>query len=473
MEINLYADQDEVLQQLRAEMRVSRAVLLQAATGSGKTVIGAKMVYATQARGMRCIFNVPRRDLLKQTSETFSKYNIPHSFIAAGRPYDPFAKVYIGTVETMANRLEKLPKDINLLLDDEIHWGGDSRGEIIDLYKAAGAFTIGLSATPHKMNGQGLGKWYDRMVQGKSIRWLIENKRLSEYKLFEGRTKEDFHALQKKTDKEISEFMEGKRVIIGDCVHDYKLRCLGKRHIVRCTSIKHSQITAETFRNEGVKAIHVDGDTPDDEKLRIFIAFARREIEVITFSDLLSFGWDLAQYTGLDVHVESASDCKPSKSLPAQMQFWGRSLRYKPFPAIFNDHVNNWKEHDLPCAERVWTLESIRRKGGGEKAPAVRNCPECFLTHSPRPICPNCGYIYEVEGRTVAVIDGQLREVDIERERKKKQNIPVDHLAEILPPLKQQPEQELEFLIQYAQTRGFPNPFSWATKELAKRMEWA
>lgn len=475
MLINLFPDQDEILDNLRAGMRsskglsVKKALLLQAATGSGKTVIGSKMVHGVYTRGRRCIFNVPRRDLLKQTSETFTKYEIPHSFISAGKPFDPFARVYIGTTDTMANRIEKLPKDIDLLIPDETHFGADALGSVINHYKQLGSYIVGLSATPWKMNGQGLGIWYDDMVQGKSIRWLIDNKRLSDYRYFEGRTKEDFHALQNKTDKEISDFMESKRVIIGDCVSDYKIRCLGKLHIVRCTSIRHSQITAQTFRDAGVKAVHVDGDTPDEEKMRIFLAFADREISVITFADLLSFGWDLSAYTGKNVCVESASDLKPSKSLAAQLQFWGRAMRYKPFPAIFNDHVNNHKEHFFPCTEREWTLESIIRRNGGEKPPPTKSCPNCFYVHYPAPACPNCGQVYEIIGREIDVVKGELHEVDINAVRGFKPGY-IDGLAEILPPLANQAEEELDFLLQYAVKNKIKNPAQWATNELAKRI---
>lgn len=456
MKITLYPDQEDVLARLRQSLKRNRSVLLQAATGSGKTVIASKMVFEAHARGKRSIFNVPRRDLLKQTSETFSKYDIPHSFISAGKPYDPFALVYISTTETLANRLENAPRDISLFIPDETHFGAESLGACINHYRGLGSYIVGPSATPQKMNGQGMNQWYDDMVCGKSVKWLIENKRLSEFKYFEGKTKEDFHALQKKTDKEISAFMESKRVIIGDCVADYKKRCVGKLHIVRCTSILHSQITANAFREAGILAYHVDGTTPDDEKLRIFTAFAKREIAVITFADLLSFGWDLSSYTGLDVCVESASDLKPCKSLPAQMQFWGRSLRYKPFPAIFNDHVNNHIEHGLPWSDREWSLEATKKKGGG--TPPTRQCPECWFVHTPTALCPNCGYEYEVSDRGVDHAEGELHEVDIHAERYNKK--------------KEQAEAKtLEDLIKVGKLRGYKHPAAWATKIIAARVK--
>lgn len=370
-----------------------------------------KMAIGAAEKNKRVLFSVPRRDLLAQTSETFKKYGIHHSFIAAGRDYNPFSKVFIGMVDTMANRLDKLPK-VSLAIFDETHFGAGSLSAVINKYKSGTGWVIGPSATPWKLNGQGLGIYYDSMVMGKSIKWLIANKRLSDYKYFYGKKRADFHALQKKSDAEIDEFMSAKREIIGDAVSDYKLRCLGKLHIVRCTSIKHSEISAQAFRDAGISAMHVDGKTADDEKIKIFKAFARREIKVLTFAQLLNFGFDLSQATQMDVCIESASDLKPSKSLAAQMQFWGRALRYKPFPAIFNDHVNNWYEHGLPCSDREWTLESLKKKAGGDKVPPTRQCYSCFFVHSPAPSCPECGMVYEITPRLTKEVQGDLVEID-------------------------------------------------------------
>lgn len=476
--LTLFDDQEEILGNLRAEMAIKKAVLLQSATGSGKTAIGTRMVQNAVSKIKRgdnnsnVIFTVPRRDLLTQTSKTFTRYGINHSYIANGQMFNPFAQVYVGMVDTMARRIEKLPR-AKLVIVDETHYGADALGAVINHYKKIGAWVIGLSATPWKLNGQGLGIFYDSMVEGKSIRWLIDNKRLSDYRYFYGRTHLDLSQVKNGdgdyNQKELSDFMEHQRVIIGDCVRDYRERCMGRLHIVRCTSIKHSQIQAQSFRDAGIPAMHVDGETPDDEKARIFKAFARREILVLTFADLLNFGFDLSQATGMDVTIESASDMKPSKSLAGQMQFWGRPIRYKNYPAIFNDHVNNYLEHGLPCSDRVWTLASRSKKKGGEPVPPTKQCPNCFFVHPPAPSCPECKIVYEINSRSVKEVDGVLEEMDKSafNARQKKPETP-DGLDGVLPPLND--EQTLDYLIKYAKQMGYKNPASWAAKELAKRI---
>lgn len=429
--LELYTDQTDLMQRTRQAMNRHKAVLIQAATGSGKTALATYMGIRTLEKKKKFIFSVPRIGLMEQTSETFTKYGINHSFIASGKDYNPFADVFIGMTETMARRRDKLPK-VHMTIFDETHHGADALGEIIAAAKepwidhdgkTVDPWALGLSATPTKLNGQGLGIWYNEMVCGLSIRELINLKRLCDYRYFFGRKTGEFDQLRQRSEKEISEYMEEKKEIIGDCVRDYKLRCMGNIHLVRCTSIKHSQLTTQAFLSAGIAAAHVDGKTKGDLLRQIYTAFAKREMLVICFADLLNFGFDLAQVTGIDACVESGSDQKPSESLAGQMQWWGRMFRMKPKPAVINDHVNNYLKHGLPCSDRIWTLDSKKKRTGGEKTPPTRQCPICWCVHPPAPKCANpvCGHIYEVgEGRIISEVEGTLEELNIEEERRKK-----------------------------------------------------
>lgn len=461
----LYQDQIEVIDNVRAAMARSKAVLLQSPTGSGKTAMATYMVNAAKDKGNRILFTVPRKDLLEQTSDTFNAMDIQHGYIAAGKPFNPFAKIYCGMVDTMARRISALP-DCGLVIIDETHFGAGSLDKIINHYKSRGAWIVGLSATPWKLSGKGLGCWYDEMVTGKSIEWLIQNKRLSDYRYYYGRTKPDLAGVKVSAGDyargELAEFMEAQGVIIGDCVNDYIKRCMGRLHIVRCASIKHSQMTAQSFRTAGVVAVHVDGETPMDERKRIFRAYARREIKVLTFCDLLNFGFDLSQASGMDVCIESGSDLRPSKSLAGQMQFWGRMLRMKGYPAVINDHVNNYIDHGLPCSEREWTLDDrAQGKKHSERVPPTRQCMECFHIHSPAPVCPDCGHVYEIKSREIEEVAGELQEANKEELKAK---------AVKARKMEQGKAQTLDDLIALGKSRGMKYPAQWAARVMAARM---
>lgn len=457
---SLYQDQSELVNQTRQLMIKNKSVLMQSPTGSGKTAMATWIINSAKNKNMKVIFCVPRVELFNQTCETFEKNNIPHGYIAAKHPFNPYCKIYVGMVQTMARRLNKLP-NADLLIVDETHFGSGQLDTIIEHYKKQGAHILGLSATPWKSSGKGLGCWYDAMSIGKSVEWLIENKRLSDYKAFAPSTL-DLSGLKVTAGDyakgELSEFMEGQRVIVGDAVKYYRETAMGRLHIVFCTSIKHSQIVCATFNRAGITAVHVDGEMPKDQLKQIIKAYARREILVLTFCDLLCFGFDLAQASGMDVTIESMSDLKPTKSLSLQLQKWGRVLRYKDYPALIFDHANNFKEHGFPCSKREWTLKDRKQgKRESEPAPASRTCPTCFLVHTPAPICPECKHVYEIKGREIDEVEGELQEIDKVEARKQAR-------------IEQGQAQSLEELIELGKKRNYKSPTAWASKVMAGRM---
>lgn len=421
--IDLYDDQQELFDEIRRNMSVYKFILAQAATGFGKTVLGAAMINGSRAKGTTSIFMVPRRQLLKQSAESFKAFGIPFSYIAAGNPYNPHSKTYLATIGTLLNRVRKgTAPEIKVLFVDETHFGGAALDEIIAYYKAKGAWIIGLSATPERLDGKGLDRYYQAMVEGPAISWLIENKRLSDYRLFApsqpdltgiGTVAGDYAKGQ------LAKRMKESTKLIGDAVHHYKAHAMGKLGITFCTSIEHSEMVAQAYRDGGISAAHVDGETPDDEMLRIVRAYARREILQLCCADLLTFGFDLSSASGMDVTVESMSDLAPTKSLAKQMQKWGRVLRKKPYPAMIFDHAGNAihangrTNHGLPDDDRRWTLQG-RVKGAGSsssRSMPVKNCSECFCVHRPAPVCPQCGHVHAVDSRMVKQVDGTLLEV--------------------------------------------------------------
>ena len=69
---------------VRVLMREHRAIMLQLATGAGKTPIAAEIIRSSFSRGFRIWFVAPRGELLEQASAHLKKHDIPHGFIKAG-----------------------------------------------------------------------------------------------------------------------------------------------------------------------------------------------------------------------------------------------------------------------------------------------------------------------------------------------------------------------------------------------------
>lgn len=421
MPVSLYEDQADLVGRVRQAMRRHKWVLMQSATGSGKTQIAIDMMAGAAAKGSRSIFTVPRKELLEQTIETVQRFGLPFGVISPDHSPNPLAPIQIAMTPTLARRLDKIipPK---VIFPDEAHYGGAELDRIIAWAKSAGSYGVGLSATPMKTNGKGMGDWYDHMECGLPVSELIDKGRLSKFRYF-GPSSPDLSAIPSSNgdyvQKHLSEFMEGQSAIIGDAVKTYASTAAGKLCLVFATSRKHAGQIQQAFQAYGIAAQTIDGTMDRATRQRIIRAFARRQFTVLINVALLTFGFDLAQAAGMDVRVEALSDLCPRKSLPLMLQVWGRALRVGDQPSIILDHVNNWREHGFPDSPREWVLtKSKDKRGGGEKAEPVRQCSiadgGCGFVHRPAPVCPNCGFVYPVQSRMVDEVDGDLMEIDKE-----------------------------------------------------------
>jgi DNA repair protein RadD len=462
-DIKLFPDQSELIERVRGSMRRVKSTLLQASTGSGKTIMGSYMIQSAVAKGSRCVFMVPRRELLKQTAKTMDNYGIPYGYVAAGYPINPFASVHLATSGTLSRRLDNAPR-ADILFVDECHFGGDEIDRVIGAYRAAGTWVIGLSATPLKTNGKPMGDWFEYMVCGPSVKWLIDNKRLSDYELYQPNIP-DLSGIRTSggdyNKSQLDDYMTQDKVLVGSAIKHYKDLAHGMLNISFCTSIKHAELTAEAFRGAGVNAAHVSGSMDDKEIARRIKAFARREITVLANCDLMTFGFDLASAANMDVTIECMSDLRPTKSLPLQLQKWGRVLRYKNRPAIILDHAGNSKPdfHGLPDSDRDWSLAGKDKKNGGEKTEPTRQCGECYFVHRPSPECPHCGFVYPVMGRMIEEVDGELIKVSREEAAAAAKVVRQD----------QGRAKTLAELIAQGKARGMKNPHGWASHVLKAR----
>jgi superfamily II DNA or RNA helicase len=171
--INLREHQTELLERSREKLRSGcKSLLIQAPTGFGKTALSTFIINGVVSRGKKAAFIVPRQELAYQTSSALNEFSIPHSFIANGRPFYNRHHAHICTTGSLINKLHWIDPDLIVL--DEVHYGAAQLDKIVKYYKGLGKTIIGLSATPSRLDGRGLGCWFDDMIEGPSVSWLID-----------------------------------------------------------------------------------------------------------------------------------------------------------------------------------------------------------------------------------------------------------------------------------------------------------
>jgi len=173
--------------------------------------------------------------------------------VSAGYAPNRLASVQLATSGTLARRLDDAPR-AGLVFIDECHHGGGELERIIAHYAAQGAWIIGLSATPLKMSGKGMGEWYQALECGPSIAQLMEDGRLSKYRLFAPHRPnlDGIKTVMGDYAKaEVSSRMEEDMVLTGNAVRHYATHAPGRLNVAFCTSVKHAELVAGEFRSQG------------------------------------------------------------------------------------------------------------------------------------------------------------------------------------------------------------------------------
>ncbi len=386
----------DVVEDLRVALRAHRRVLLQLPTGGGKTAVASFIADGTIAAGRRAYFICHRAELVEQTSLTWRKYGIAHGFIAASRPAAPSAGM-VCSIDTLKNRVATTPPPDVAIWDEAHHMGAAGWQRVMEAWP--NTLHIGLSATPTRLDGRGLGHQFSAMVQGPQAAWLIENGFLSSYEIFAPnppdmrgakRVAGDFSATDASARMDVP-----KR--IGDILTHWRMHAGDRRTVAFAVNRDDSRLIVSRFQQAGIPAAHLDGETDTAERARVIREFAGGAIKVISNVALFGEGFDLAAIAQRDVTIDCLIDAAPTQSLSAVMQRWGRVLRPKPYPAIILDHAGNSNRHGFPDDDRAWSLADRERTGRGGKAdpdapPPPFTC-KCFRQiRRPLPLaCPHCG----------------------------------------------------------------------------------
>lgn len=448
MSFELRPYQEKIIAETRDLMRRGvKAILIQSPTGSGKTALTAKMLETAAARAMDSWFICHRRELVKQSIRTFHATGLKAGIIAAGFPPEARQPIQIASIQTLARRhhLYRRPK---LVVWDEAHHV--AAGSWSKIHAALpGAFHIGLTATPERLDGAGLDKWFSAMVRGPSVSCLIEDGFLAPYKMYApaGISVESVKVRMGDFAQEDLAKAVDKPTITGDAIRHYQQFADGKRAVVFAVSIEHSKHVVAQFGAAGIPAAHVDGETDVEQRDEAIRAFEAGRIRVLSNVELFGEGFDLPA-------IEAAILLRPTQSLGLYLQQCGRVLRPCPGKphAVILDHAGNCKRHGLPDEDRIWSLvgHQARKKSTEGAAPAVRICPRCLAANFVgAPACKECGHVFPAQPREVKHVDGQLEEVDPETLRRER--------------LREQGKFEtFDELVELGRRRGYRRPHLWA-----------
>lgn len=410
-----------------ARRRIGRGVkrlLLVMSTGGGKTALAAHIALGAIAKGKSVLFLAHRREIVAQSYWKIVEAGVPEEnvgvIMADGiiphyetrAPYiarRPNASVQVASVQTLVRRA--LPPADVVFIDEAHHAPAGTWKKLSNHYQQTGAVFVGLTATPCRLDGKGLDDTFEDIHVIASFKLLAEQGFLVAPRIFTKPapdlrgvkvTAGDYNAGQ-------LESAVNKRELIGNIVSHWQERAEGRSTVVFAAGVAHSKAITELFKAAGVKAEHLDGETPTTERDAILRRLHEGTTQVVSNCSVLTEGFD-------EPRVKCVVLAKPTKSLGLHLQTCGRGLRpWNGQSALLLDHAGCCLAHGRPQDDREWTLEGTKKDD--DKAPSEhgRICPHCeaFLDKG-SDTCNECGYVFPPRKLTPDHVDGKLVELSPE-----------------------------------------------------------
>lgn len=440
----------------------AKNVLAVSPTGSGKTVLFSHKIH--QHRGASVAI-AHRQELVGQISLALARNGVRHRIIGPQELvkrvivpvhmaelgaclYDPNAPCAVAGVDTLI-RMDPTPwfRQVTRWITDEAHHvlADNKWGQACSMFPNAQG--LGVTALAHRADRKGLGRHadgvFDRMVVGPSMRDLIRDGYLVDYRVFVAPELVDVSDVPIGSSgdfvqQKLRAAVHRERRLVGDVVQTYLRHAQGKRGISFTVDIEAAIELAAAYKAAGVPAEVISSKTPEPLRFSILRRFRSGEILQLVNVDLLGEGVDVPG-------VCCVSMVRHTASLQLFVQQLGRALRLllpghvlerwgdlsqaerlaaiagseKPRAMIF-DHVGNFArmvaKYGLPDVTRAHTLDAgeTRGRGGPTDVVPIRACPMCTAAYERTELaCPECGHVPTPASRSSPEhVDGDLTELD-------------------------------------------------------------
>ena len=404
--------QIDLAKRVHAALTEHQSVVMQLPTGSGKTFVAgmfAKMFAQKVERRTIALYLVHRHELATQTVRTLESFGLGDMVgrIQPGYPEARWKPFQVASLPTVARRLDDIRQWCDPLLQivDEAHHARAATWETV-LEAFPRAYRLGMTATPERLDGKGLHKHFNALVQGPSIAELQKDGYLAHLDLFAPPPKLDLKKLKRGgydySQKSQDELVDA--VVIADAVANWQRLASDCQTLHFAVSVRHSQEFVERMRAIGVTAEHVDGTTDARLREQIFKRFDQGITQCLSNVDIATEGYDCPECRCVIL-------ARPTKSQTRYRQMAGRAMRPKASGkhGIIIDTCGVVRELGPPDDAVEWTLADgsvLTRESASKRAP-YKQCPECDLFYPARsPACVFCGYA--PEGRTVEEVDVNL-----------------------------------------------------------------
>ena len=398
-----------------------RRPILCAPTGSGKTVICAKIAKHYLDQGKTFGFLTPREEILWQNhgvmQEICGQSNV--SVFKAGENWRSWLPIHIISWPTLRARAGKehlLWPDVDVLAIDEAHLSLSHQmvEKVLPHYLEKGTKIFGVTATPARKSGKGLGDFFTFIKNVTSVRQLVKDGYLAPCEYWGGELADLTGVQVVRGDYNEKQLAAACAPLVGDVIDNWARLASGRHTIVYAVNIAHCEALTERFQQAGVKAAALHIHKTPERRHEINVAFKRREIQVLVNVTIASYGYDAPS-------VDCIVLASPTKSVVLWLQRIGRGMRPHPDKefCMVIDHTGGVRDPELGYADdlRRWRLDKRKEASGNwsrddhnekKEESKTHECEECLYIFSRSLACPKCGWEVPLPKKDVAAVDADL-----------------------------------------------------------------
>tara|TARA_R100000664_G_scaffold34016_1_gene53434 strand:+ start:5789 stop:7360 length:1572 start_codon:yes stop_codon:yes gene_type:complete len=413
--------------------------------GAGKSLMMRRMAIPATESGKRVSIYLHRRMLTRQTIDLFLKEGVDFGVIANGfeQYQNDEASLQICSLPTVYSRMEKFnfrwPYS-DLVIVDERHQQVERQASVVfSRHINEGAQIAGFTATPVGLNGHA-----QKLVNAGTYREMLDvgaHLPVEHYM-------PDSPSLEKLKKSRITtpENIAYNRVptIFGRVYEHWKKLNPDQLPAVGfAPGVEQAIWFADLFRQKGVACCSLDAKTSvfvEKNNNGVFVKkeyttdeSTRKEVLDGSADGKYKIVWNrfiLREAIDLPAWYHCIL-CTTMGSLSTYLQTTGRVLRNFPGydKVILQDHSGNIDRHGFCNEERAWILGSTNismfkkrmKKLLAKKDLVEIVCPKCFAYRTHGSDCPKCGFRYFKNTRTVRMISGELKKVDIYKRKSDRQ----------------------------------------------------
>lgn len=339
----------------------NQKTLLVLPTGTGKTIVFAKVIEDRVRHGERVLVLAHRGELLDQAADKLSQATGLKCAVEKAEQtcIGSWYRVVVGSMQSLIRdkRLHQFPPDYfdDIIVDEAHHCISDGYQKILSHFSDANV--LGVTATPDRGDMQNLGQYFESLAYEYTLPQAIRDGFLSPIKALTIPLQLDLTGVGMQSgDFKLGDLGTALDPYLYQIADEMMKNCADRKTVVFLPLVKTSQKFTEILNEKGFRAAEVNGNSTD--RAEVLGSFDKGKYNVLCNSMLLTEGWDCPS-------VDCVIVLRPTKVRSLYSQMVGRGTRLYPGKTelLLLDFLWHTERHEL-ChpASLICENEEVAKK---------------------------------------------------------------------------------------------------------------